>query len=143
MTIKTFKGILDDGDQDQIYLAGGDGSIGYRIVKFQCMQDGFGDSEMVLKIFKVKQTAPFSASIDFSDDNLLGATMVSGDAAAEHYPEDVTVIFDKEVINQDIFITAAASSSADNINYYLELEEVRMSDAEAANVNFVAALVHT
>jgi len=140
--IKTFKGILTDGEQDKIYLAGGDSSKGYRIVKFQCMQDGFGNNEMVLKIFKVTQTA-ISSSIDFSDNNLLAACMISGSSSGEANPEDVTVIFDKEVINQDIYITAAASSSADPTNYYLELEEVTMSDAEAANVNFVAALVHT
>jgi len=142
MTIKTFRGKLVDDSQDRIYLAGGDGSTGYRIVKFQCMQAGFGNSEQVVQIWKVKQTV-ITNSIDFSNEKTLGACMISGESSAHTRPEDVTVIFDNEVINQDIYITSKGSSYTQDTNYYLELEEVRMSDAEAANVNFVAALIHT
>jgi len=129
--IKTFRGILDDGEQEVIRLSTKKGKIGYRIVKFQCMQDGFGNSEMVVKIFKVTQTA-ITSSIDFSDGNLLAACMISGSSGAEAYPEDVTIIFDQKIFNQDIYITAAASSSADPTNYYIELEMETLSDNAAA-----------
>ena len=145
MTIKTFRGKLENEEQDRIYLAGGDGSTGYRIVKFEVMgPDGSENIESVVQIFKTDQAAtgaPFA--IDFSNQQLLGAAVITQSASSQIYPNDVSIIFDKEVINQDIYITCKGVDYTAAVNYYLELEEVRMSDAEAANVNFVAALVHT
>jgi hypothetical protein len=47
------------------------------------------------------------------------------------------------IFNQDIYITHKDNSSqGTTINYYLELEQVKMSGPEAAAVNFRAALVH-
>jgi len=82
--------------------------------------------------------------VDFSDDSLLGAAYLEGNSG-EHYSDQQTVLFDSEVFNQDIYITHQdiKADPGKDCNYYLELEEVKMSDAEAANVNFVAALVHT
>jgi len=123
--IKTFRGLLVDGGQDTINLHTNDGKIGYRIVKFQCMQDGFGNSEMVIKIYKKKQTT-FTSTIDFNDNTLLAACMISGSSGGEAYPEDVSVIFDSEIFNQDIYVTAGASSSPDPTNYYIELEQISL-----------------
>jgi len=128
--IKSYRGKMADGSQEHIRLGTPQGKMGYRIVKFQCMQDGFGNSEMVIKIYKVKQTA-VSNEIDFSDSSLLAACMISGSSSGEAYPEDVSVIFDTELFNQDIYVTAAASSSADPTNYYIELEQVKLSEQEA------------
>jgi len=144
--IKTFKALLADGGQDKIYLAGGDSTKGYRIVKLQGITNdpGIAGREHVLKIYKVPQTS-VTGTIDFNDDALIGTIFVTNrdDALSTHE----VVIFDTEVINQDIYVThfEAASSPAagGSCNYYIELEEVTMSDAEAANVNFVAALLHT
>ena len=58
--------------------------------------------------------------------------MISGSSSAEANPEDRSIIFDKEIINQDIFITAAVSSSADPTNYYLELEQIKLDSNETA-----------
>ena len=128
--IKTYRGILEDAAQDHIRLETPQGKMGYRIVKFECMQDGFGNSEMVIKIYKVKQTT-IDNVIDFSDNRLLAACMISGSISAEANPEDRSIIFDNEIFNQDIYITAAASSSADPTNYYLELEQIVLDSNSA------------
>jgi len=44
-----------------------------------------------------------------------------------------TIIFDREVFNQDIYITNGAGDSASlGVNYYLELETINMTDNAAA-----------
>jgi len=128
--IISYRGLLADGAQNTIPLHTNDGKTGYKVTKFECMQDGFGNSEMVIKIFKVKQTT-VSNSISFEDTTLLAACMVSGSSGAEAYPEDTSIIFDNEIFNQDIYITAAASSSADPTNYYIELEQVDLTEDQA------------
>jgi len=128
--IKTFRGQLANAGQDRIRLQTIKGKVGYKIVKFQCMQDGFGNSEMILKIYKQSQSS-IDSVINFTDSDLLAACMISGSSGAEAYPEDVTIIFDSEIFNQDIYISAAASSSPDPTNYYLELEVIPLDDAGA------------
>ena len=142
--IKTFKGLLADGGEDKIYLTGGESSKGYRIVKFQLLPYDVmtEDYEGVATIHKTSQ-ASAPAVVNFTDDSLLAAGYWNSSSSSNIYPDDLTVTFDREVINQDIFINWEDTKSNSGMNYYLELEEVRMSDAEAANVNFVAALVHT
>lgn len=141
MKIKTFRGKLADEGIDRIYLAGDEPGDGYRIKKFECMADGFGNSEMVIKIYTTKQTTA-SSSIDFTEGDLLAACMISQSSSGEANPEDTTIIFDSVSFNQDIYITAATSSSADPTNYHIELEQIKMSNGEQAVVNFNAALLH-
>jgi len=141
MTIKTFRGLLQDGGQEQIYLHGGDPAQGYRIVKFQVMGVNENvDYETVVQIFKVSQTV-ITDTIDFSDNTLLAAAMY-GDATSTSTQALGTVIFDQEVFNQDIYITTKATTGTTAINYYLELEQVTMPGPEQAVVNFNAALLH-
>lgn len=142
--IKTFKGILNDGEQDQIHLAGGDGNTGYRIVKFQVMPEKPGDAgqESLVQVWKVKQSVvpTSSGTVDFSDDALIGA-VVGIFGVGEGLPNPI--IFDTQVFNQDIYVTHTDNRNAEKINYYIELDEVRMPDNETAVVNFNAALIHT
>ena len=142
--IKTFRGKLTDCGQDKIYLAGVEPDIGYRLIKFQMINDipGTLDFENVLKIYKTKQD-PVDAVVDITDDSLLAAAFTSGDATANNYPEDQTVVFDRIVVNQDLYVTnKEVSGNASLQNYYLEFEEVKMSGSEQAVVNFEAALLH-
>ena len=139
--MKSFKGQLDDVDQEQIYLAGGADDIGYRIRKFQAMPKtpGLAVGEHTLQLFKVKQTTP-SNEVDFGTDDLLGVVSLSTHSGNLLYNE--VIIFDNEVINQDLFITHVDNAGANPCNYYIELEEVKMSNPEAAVVNYKAALLH-
>ena len=55
MPIKTFRGLIADGATDTIVLHTNDGSTGYRIVKFQVIQEqpGAQDTESTVTINKV------------------------------------------------------------------------------------------
>jgi len=70
--IKTFRGLIASGAQDTIVLHTNDGSTGYRIVKFQCIQSEPGELsvEQTMKIYKVSQTT-IDNTVDFSDNTLL------------------------------------------------------------------------
>ena len=147
MTIKTFRGLLTDsapGYQNRIRLAGGKLEDGYRIVKFELMTNTPGTvdhAEHIVKVFSKSQKV-IDGTVDFTDPDLLaaGVTFNRTDASA-YYPTN-NVIFDHVIINQDIYITHFEAINALSCNYYLELEQVKMSGPEAAAVNFRAALVH-
>jgi hypothetical protein len=130
--IKTFKGYLGDGEEDRIRLSTKQGKIGYKIVKFQVMGiDCNEDMETTVKIFKVTQDS-ITADINFSDGNLLAAAIYSQHSDAHAYPEDMLVMFEQEVFNQDIYVTNKGVTYTKNINYYLELETIKMTDNQAA-----------
>ena len=133
MVVKTYRGLLADDGQDRIRLQTIKGKVGYRIVKLELVANkpNTETAEVVVKIFKKKQTT-LTAIIDFSDSDILAIGVWSNHASATTYPEDLTVIFDNEVFNQDIYITNVDDGgSAQPINYYLELEVIPLDDAGA------------
>ena len=138
MPIKTFRGMLADGDQDTILLHTNTGSTGYRIVKFELFpyHAGTADYEALVKIFKVEQTSvpTSSGTADFNDNTLLGAALYTGTSTTA--PSSLTTIFDQEKFNQDIYVTHTANSGSAPINYYIELEQVTLN----LNENTVATL---
>jgi len=138
MTIKTFRGQIANGGQDTIVLHTNDGSTGYRIVKFEIMtpNPGTQDFETIVKIYKVSQSTTDGA-IDFNDNTLLAASTASGDATSNNYPTHITTIFDREIFNQDIYVTHASLLAPNpGCNYYIELEQVKLD----INENTVATL---
>jgi len=125
--IKTFRGLIADGAQDTINLHTNDGKTGYRIVKFQAIgADIFGtsSSELILKIYSISQTS-VTATIDFSDNALLGVATYSSHENGHLYPEDQVVIFDNTIFNQDIYVTALCKQGNAG-NYYIELEQISL-----------------
>ncbi len=137
MPIKTFRGLIKDGEQDTIVLHTNDGSMGYRIVNFQVIPNtpGAADYESVTQIWKVQQSA-VTAVVDFSEQTLLGVAFWSGrGGAAGAYPDEKHIIFDQEIFNQDIYLTQQCLQGGD-MNYYLELEQVKLD----LNENTVATL---
>jgi len=131
--IKTFRGILASGGQDHIRLQTIKGKVGYRIVKLQLITNAptTVSAESVIKVYKEKQTT-ITDTIDFSDSTLLSVALWTSASSSHTYPEDVSVIFDNEVFNQDIYITHENSNTPyDPCNYYLELEVIRLDDAGA------------
>ena len=133
--IKTFRGKIADGAQDTILLHTTDGSTGYRIVKFEMLPpDSHENVESTMKIYSVSQTS-IDDDIDFSDQTLLAAGILlfpqhSSNTAAK------AIIFDKVTFNQDIYITLSGHGYQASINYYLELEQVKLD----MNENTVATL---
>jgi len=136
MTIKTFRGLIADDTQDTLLLHTNDGSIGYRIVKFELMFSAPGTQsvENVVKVYKIAQTA-IDGLIDFSDNTLLAAGWIAGSTSAT-YGWNTTVTFDNEIFNQDIYITHADVAGAGTVNYHLELEQMKLD----LNENTVATL---
>jgi len=136
--IKTFRGLMTDGTQDTIVLHTNDGSTGYRIVKFQTMtKEPFaGDAaEHTCKIYKVAQTT-IDGVVDFSDNTLLGVAIINNYTNGYSDPSVPVVIFDQEIFNQDIYVTAVDTQGAQPVNYYIELEQVKLDLSE----NTVATL---
>jgi hypothetical protein len=135
MVVKTFRGILQTGTQDRIKLSTIKGKMGYRIVKFQIIDDDPGEQtpEITVKIYKTKQSTIDNA-VNFSDTDLLAVAYyrstsnVSGDSH--------NIIFDQEIVNQDIYVTAICLNDNRPSNYYIELEVIPLDDkmAEYATV---------
>ena len=135
--IKTFRGLMLTDTEETIVLHTNDGATGYRITKFQVMEKSPLDTtaRWAVKIYKISQLGVHTTSFDFSDNTLLAAGMWTSNATAQSYPEDMTIIFDQEIFNQDIYITAKAENGS-AVNYYLELEQVKLN----LNENTVATL---
>jgi len=139
MPVKSFRGLIADGAQDTITLHTNNGSMGYRIVKFQIMPHKFGtsgrDYESVVKIYKIEQPS-VGGDVNFSNQTLLGAAVAGGNADMTQYNTTPVIIFDNEIFNQDIYITHHERDGNESINYYIELEQVKLD----LNENTVATL---
>ena len=131
MPIKSFRGLIADGAIDTINLHTNNGSTGYRITKFQLMPNRPSKvrSEHVVKIFKIPQpdptVTPTNATVDFTDNTLLAAGIITNQTDAnDAYSSEI--IFDQEIFNQDIFITSFDDTGNESVNYYIELEQVKL-----------------
>jgi hypothetical protein len=131
--LKTFRGLLLDGEEEKIRLSTKKGKIGYRIVKFQIMPQlpGTTDFEHTIKLFKVTQSS-VTEQIDFSDGNLLAASYTEGNNSSNYIGQPLISIFDREIFNQDIYITHFDAKGSLNCNYYLELETMPLTDNAAS-----------
>jgi len=129
--IISYRGKLADGGQDTINLHTNDGKTGYKVVKFECIPEapGAGNTESITKIYKILQTA-IDGLVDFSDLTLLGVNYYTDGSTSDRTGRD-TVIFDNEIINQDIYITHSEITTSQAINYYLELEQVSLTEDQA------------
>jgi hypothetical protein len=134
--IKTFRGILADGGQDHIRLKTNKGDIGYRIVKFEIFPNlpGTVQQESTVAIWKLQQTtvSTSTATIDFTDGDLLAAAHYQDSSSVDNPPGPLIVTFDHEVFNQDIYITHTETTDAQKINYYIELEQIKLNENESA-----------
>ena len=133
MVVKTFRGLLVDGGQDRIRLQTIKGKVGYRIIKLELFpfHAGTSDYEALVKVFKTEQSSvPVSAgTANFTDTDLLAASLYTG--ASVTASASLTSIFDREIFNQDIFITYTGNTGSAEINYYIELEVIPLDDAGA------------
>jgi hypothetical protein len=130
--IKTFRGMLQDGDQNRIRLSTKKGKIGYQIINFQIIGREPGEQHMehTVKIYKIKQTT-IDNTVDFSDGNLLGVAYIQDDQVTA-YPGSIgPIIFEREIFNQDIYITHVDTGGSEPCNYYLELETMSLTDNAA------------
>jgi hypothetical protein len=142
MPIKTFRGTLIDEEIETIALHTNDGSVGYRIKRFEAIGNDPGAKtyEVVIKIYTVPQTGTPDAQIDFSDQTLLGCLFYQN-GAANNDNYELQIFFDNMVVNQDIYLTChdshnSPTTSGVHTNYIIELEQVKLD----LNQNTVATL---
>jgi len=129
--IKTFRGLLADGGQDQIRLQTIKGKVGYRIIKFELMDNAPGSAsrESIVKIYKTVQTTS-TQEVNFTDSTLLAAGYLESHSSPS-YLDSQQIIFDREIFNQDIYITHIDVDASNPVNYYIELEVLPLDDSGA------------
>jgi len=103
---------------------------GYKIVKFQVIGSapGAANYEAIVTISKASFTP--GTAIDFTDSDVLGVGWYSGHSSANSFPTEQIIIFDQEIFNQDIYI-GQNDLQNNSMNYYLELEQIKLSAAQA------------
>jgi hypothetical protein len=131
----SYRGLLAEATQDRILLSTKKGEAGYRIIKLELFPHKPGHTvnyESVVQVFTVEQSSVASsgATVDFSDTTLLAAAYYQ-DNNNDAYPSSLDVVFDKIIVNQDIFITLTDNASGGFMNYHIELEKVKLSEHQA------------
>jgi len=138
--IKTYRGMLANSTQDRIRLQTIKGKVGYQIVKFELMTHipaDANDTEHILMIWKSARTATelgntTTAQPDFTVSDLLAVGVNMQDVTGSGHGYWVETIFDNEIVNQDIYISARdVGGSAVACNYYIELEVIPLDDTRA------------
>ena len=130
MPIKTFRALIKDADTDIISLHTNNGETGYRIVKLQIIAEDPGSENNVgvLKVYKIPQSGTPTSKIDLSDNTLIAVATYIANTDKAIGPQ--VVIADREVFNQDIYITYQDAQNK-NMNYYIELEQMKMDLSES------------
>ena len=139
MPIKSFRGLIADGAQQTISLHTNNGAIGYRIKKLEVFPQKPGQEsvESTVLVWTKEQTSvsTTAVTVDFSDQTLIGAACFH-DSSSESNLNPLYVVFDNITFNQDIYITHTDTNSAIPINWYIEVEQVKLD----LNQNTVATL---
>jgi len=135
----SFKGILATDGQARIRIEGATGEIAWRINKFQIMADdpGVGNVEAIVQIFREEQDTP-SATVNFSNDEHLAVAFIAASSNA-YYAAPLEVIFDNALFVRNIYVTVKTVLGSSSINYYIELEEVKVSAAGMAQLAVAAS----
>jgi hypothetical protein len=124
----TFKGKLGVGLQDRLHLSTNDGLTGYRIKQFQIIgaTPGVAASEYVGKIYLTDQTGSITSDVDLSQSDLIAVNYTQETTSSSGGINQI-IIFDNEIINQDIFVNITDASGATvPCNYYIELEQIKL-----------------
>ena len=133
--IISYKGTLDIGLEDRIRLTTIKAKVGYKIIKFQILPStpGAAEFELVGKITKVKDPN-IGPTVKFTDSDLLAVAYYQ-DGSSISNNASVDIIFDNEIVNQDIFVNMTdASSGTVPGNYYIELETMDLSEIETTQL---------
>ena len=131
MVVKTFRGILANGGQEIIRLSTIQGKVGYRIVKLDIIgkAPGATSQKCIVKVYHNEQSA-VDAVVNFTDSDLLG-TAIWFNKSTIDFPVSYQIVFDREIFNQDIYITHKDLEDGLECNYYLELEVIPLDEAGA------------
>ena len=131
--VHSFRGLLPEGDaalpdeERTIRIQGPVGDRAWRITKFELAGADPGSTEnfqTVVQIWREKQTATGTA-INFDDDELLAAGVYNFGATGTA-PGVVITIFDNALFSRNIYVNQSTRGGVLDINYYIELEEVKV-----------------
>jgi len=140
--VHSFRGLLADGEQREIRIQGPVGAIAWRISKFEIFPNlpGTEASESTIQIWREKQDTISSdtSTVDFKNDELLAASFLGFGSNAKESSAVVTV-FDNALFVRNIYATHTNSDGTGTCNYYIELEEVKVSAAGMAQLAVAAA----
>jgi len=140
--VHSFRGLMADvagTNQQKIRIQGPTGDRAWRITKFEIIPEAPGTAmqESIVKIFREKQDT-IDGVINFADNELLAcgyaAYFASQDAGIS-----TTVVFDNALFVRNIWVTHIDIVAALSCNYYIELEEVKVSQAGMAQLAVAAA----
>lgn len=128
--IKSFRGIVADNTIHRIRLSTNDGLTGYRMVKlFVVGQDPKDETEeFTVKVFTIEPDSVTDV-IDFNDPTLLAMAYLDQNSGSNYQPAPL-IVFDNMKFNQDIYVTNK-SDGGRSVNYYIELEQVKLDLNEA------------
>jgi len=132
--IKSYRGKLADGGQIKLNLHTNDGKTGYRVVKFQTISEqgsaGGNAGEHYTKIWSVKQAtvSTTTADINFDDPTLVSVNWSPNNAER---PFATSIIFDNMILNQDIYVTHTDALGTQANNFYIELEQIDLTEDQA------------
>jgi len=127
--VHSFRGLLNDGEEDEINLERSNANVAYRIVKFDVMGNtpGADSQESIVKIYREKQTS-IDGVVNFDDTDLLGVAIWMNKSSVD-FPVSHQVIFDNTLFSRNIYVTNDDVDSTNACNYYIELEEVPVGAA--------------
>jgi len=141
--VHSFRGILADGGQDKIRIQGPVGNIAWRITKFEVMPNypGGATQESICQVWREEQLSlvTSSATINFENDELLAAAYYVQYGLPAAGQNTAIVTFDNALFVRNIWVTHTDNDSAALINYYIELEEIKVSKAGMAQLAVAAA----
>ena len=138
--IHSFRGLLASGEQDKIGIQGSVGATAWHITKFEVFSQapGAGNQNSVVQIFREEQSS-IVGTVDFNDNELLGVGQWK-ESSGVAYPVSTPVIFDNALFTRNIWVTHLDVEGAnDSCNYYIELEEVKVSAAGMAQLSLAAS----
>jgi hypothetical protein len=137
--VHSFRGLLADGKQRKIRIQGSVGAIAWRITKLQIISYNMNeDAEHIVQVFREQQSS-VSNVYNFDDDELLGAAFLRVNKTAPG-TNISTIVFDNTLFVRNIWITQDdVGGSSVSCNYYIELEEVKVSTAGMAQLAVAAA----
>ena len=133
----TFRGLIASGLEEKLHMAKLNGKTGYKINKFSIISaDPTSEScELVCKVYNRTKTNNVGTGIDFTDGDLMAVAYFENSSGISSASVNPTIIFDGEVTNQDMYITATdGSGNTISTNYFLELETVSLSDIQATQL---------
>jgi len=138
--IHTFRGLLADGGQERVRIQGATGEIAWRINKLEIIgiRPSSTVQESTVKIYREKQDS-VTDSIDLSDTNLLAVAYRETYSSSTGGGDESVIIVVTDLFARNIYVTHEDGSSGGACNYYIELEEVKVSKAGMAQLAVAAA----